>query len=125
MDVKGIGQGGQTSFDFTVKNVESDTGNVAQVNSQELSVKKDNSELTENGKYDEKDVKKAVDKFNKLMEDTSTVAEFTVHEKFGDTMIKIVNKSTKEVVAEVPPKKILDMVAKFCEMAGMVFDKKA
>ena len=39
-------------------------------------------------------------------------------------MIKIVDKDTK-VLVEVPPKKILDMIAKLCEISGVVFDKKA
>ena len=40
-------------------------------------------------------------------------------------MIKIVDKDTKEVLVEVHPKKILDMIAKLCEISGVVFDKKA
>ena len=38
---------------------------------------------------------------------------------------KIVDRDTKEVLVEVPPKKILDMIAKLCEISGVVFDKKA
>ena len=40
-------------------------------------------------------------------------------------MIKIIDNDTKEVLMEVPPKKILDVVAKMCELAGVLVDKKA
>lgn len=75
--------------------------------------------------YSKDDIKKAVEKLNKFLEDDNTHAEYAVHDKFGDLMIKIVDNSTKQVIMEVPPKKILDLVAKLCEAVGMVFDKKA
>ena len=40
-------------------------------------------------------------------------------------MIKIIDDKTKQVIMEVPPKKILDMCAKLCELAGVLVDKKA
>ena len=43
----------------------------------------------------------------------------------NDLMIKITDKDTNQVVLEVPPKQILDLVAKMCEMVGIFFDKKA
>ena len=39
-------------------------------------------------------------------------------------MIKIHDKETDEVIVEYPPEKILDMVAKMCERAGIFMDKK-
>ena len=68
---------------------------------------------------------KAIKKLNGFLKDDNAYAEYNVHEKFGDIMIKIVDKDTKEVLVEVPPKKILDMIAKLCEISGVVFDKKA
>jgi flagellar protein FlaG len=40
-------------------------------------------------------------------------------------MIKIIDDKTGEVIQEVPPKKILDMVAKMLEIVGVLIDKKA
>ena len=39
-------------------------------------------------------------------------------------MIKIVDDDTGDVIAEIPPKKILDTVAKMCELIGVLIDKK-
>jgi flagellar protein FlaG len=74
----------------------------------------------------EVDVQKAVDKLNKFLEDDKTHAEYEIHPTFkNDVMIKIVDDKTGNVVLEVPPKKILDMIAKMCEMVGVMVDKKA
>lgn len=72
-----------------------------------------------------KDVEKAVDKLNKLLEDKETHAEYEVYGKFKDLTIKIVDNKTNEVVQELPPKKIIDMVNKLCELAGVFVNKKA
>lgn len=75
--------------------------------------------------YREEDIAKAVDKLNKFLKDENTYAEYSVHEKFGDIMIKIINQDTKEVIMECPPKKILDLVARMVELVGVAIDKKA
>ncbi|KZL94059.1 flagellar protein FlaG [Clostridium magnum] len=73
----------------------------------------------------EKEVGKAVDKLNKLLEDKATHAEYEVYGKGKDLIVRIVDNKTKEVVQELPPKQIIDMIDKFCELAGMFVDKKA
>lgn len=39
-------------------------------------------------------------------------------------MVKVVNTETDEVIREIPPEKILDMVAKMWELAGIMVDEK-
>ena len=45
------------------------------------------------------------------------------HKDFGTLMIKIIDDETKEVILEIPPQKILDMVASMCKQVGLL-DKK-
>ncbi|SFA74422.1 flagellar protein FlaG [Clostridium frigidicarnis] len=72
------------------------------------------------------DLDKAMNKLNKFWDDENIKVEYNTHEKFRNSIIiKITNKETHEVLMEVPPKKILDMVAKMCEMVGVLIDKKA
>lgn len=81
--------------------------------------------------YTQRDIDKAIDKFNKVAEDEGIYArreeraEYSYHDKLKQVMIKIIDKNTNEILLEVPPKKILDMVAKMCEMVGILVDKKA
>jgi flagellar protein FlaG len=72
----------------------------------------------------EKVVSEAVEKINKALEGTNRRFEYSVHEGTNDIMIKVIDESTKEVVREIPPKKILDMVASMMEMAGLLVDER-
>lgn len=114
MEVGRISQGRQMELPIAVNNEAVD---VPKNNQSEKF--KDSGELTE-GK-----LKNSVDKLNKFLEDENVHAEYEIHDKLKDVMIKIVNSDTKEVIMEIPPKKILDMVAKMCEMVGILVDKKA
>lgn len=53
----------------------------------------------------------------------NTRSEFSVHEKTNEIMIKIYRDD--QLIKEIPPEKILDMVAKMMEMAGLLVDEKA
>lgn len=127
MELRGIGQGGQVNFD-TVKNIDKgNSNNSVDVKVQDVNETsgKDLAVASKDKDIDEKAIKKAVDKLNKFLEDDKTHAEYEVHDKLKDIMIKIIDDNTGKVIQEFPPKKILDMVAKMCEMVGILFDKKA
>lgn len=115
MDVIGVSQGRQISTDYNLNQ------KISNVESVKLTKGNENTEMN----FSEKDLEKAVDKLNKFLEDENVHAVYERHDKFNQIMIKIVDNNTKEVVAEYPPKKILDMVAKMCEMVGILVDKKA
>lgn len=67
-------------------------------------------------------IRKAVEKLNKNMANSEAV--FGIHEDTNRVTIKIIDKSTKEVLKELPPEKTLDMIAKVWEMAGILIDEK-
>lgn len=67
-------------------------------------------------------IKKAVEQFNKSMPNSEAV--FGIHEGTNRLTIKIIDKDSKEVLKELPPEKILDMIAKAWELAGIVVDER-
>lgn len=69
--------------------------------------------------------KELIQKLNDFLQTQNTHVEYEVHKGFGDIMIKIIDNNTKKVIKEMPPKKILDMVEKLCELSGVMMDKKA
>lgn len=71
--------------------------------------------------YHEK-IRKAVETLNKKMSNSEAV--FGFHEDTNRVTIKIVDKSTKEVIKELPPEKTLDMIARVWEMAGILIDER-
>ena len=67
-------------------------------------------------------IRKAVEQLNKSMGNSEAV--FGIHEDTNRVTIKIVDKTTKEVIKELPPEKTLDMIAKVWEIAGILVDEK-
>lgn len=76
-------------------------------------------------KVKERSLKVAVDRLNKFFSDKDSYIEYEKHDVFNAYIVKIVDKETREVIREIPPRKILDMVASMCEIAGVLLDKKA
>lgn len=77
-------------------------------------------------KYSDKDIKEAGDIIDKILKQQDFKLEYKTHDKFKYiTMIKIVDSKTGDTIKEIPPKKILDMVAAMCEMVGLMVDEKA
>lgn len=115
MSVMVTSQGGQVNLNLA---------KVAEVNqsSENKDVVKDSNT---NKEFKKEDLDKAINKLNDLLKADNTFVEYSVHKKLGDIMVKVVNGDTKEVIMEYPPEKILDLVAKMCEMAGIIIDSKA
>ena len=66
----------------------------------------------------------AIEKANKAIVGVQTQLEFSIHEGTKEIMVKVINTDTKEVVREIPAEKILDMVAKIWELAGIIVDER-
>lgn len=66
----------------------------------------------------------AIEKANRAITGTNRRFEFSIHEKTKDVMVKVIDTDTNTIVREIPPEKILDMVAKLWEMAGLIVDER-
>jgi flagellar protein FlaG len=120
MDVNSIGQNTNNINAYSTNVSEYSKSNteavVPQVQQTEYQAPKIESRVSEDNnakkqEYSKKDVEDAVKKINNFLKDDKTHAEYTYNEEMKTMMIKVVDEKTKEVILEVPPKKILDMVA--------------
>ncbi|KEH88695.1 MULTISPECIES: flagellar protein FlaG [Clostridium] len=74
----------------------------------------------------ENEIKDAVEKINEYLKEEQTHIEYEKYEGFKNQfIIKIVDSVTKKTIKEIPPRKILDMVAEICRLAGVIVDRKA
>lgn len=133
MDVNGVGQNvsnmtaysSNVASEYTQTNTEGAVLQVKEVNEiQKVEGKPSEVNSNKNEEYNKKDLDNALKKINNFMKDEHTRAEYSYHKDFGTLMIKIVNEDTKEVLLEVPPKRILDIVASMMKQVGLL-DKKA
>lgn len=65
----------------------------------------------------------AIERANNTLMGINTNFKFSIHEETKAIMVKVINSDTQEVIREIPPEKILDLVAKMWEMAGMFVDR--
>jgi len=72
----------------------------------------------------EKVVIQAIEKANKAICSVKKKFEFSIHEGTKEIMVKVIDSDTNEVIREIPPEKILDMVAKMWEIAGIIVDER-
>ncbi len=76
----------------------------------------------ESKEFDAEMMRQAMKELNKKADNIQ--AEFGIHEKTNRITIKMVDKQTKEVIKELPPEKMLDMIARMWEISGLVVDEK-
>jgi flagellar protein FlaG len=69
-------------------------------------------------------IRNALERANKALAGMDRRFEFSVHEKTGEVMIKVINKATNEVIREIPNEKFLDMMTKLQELVGLNIDEK-
>ena len=115
MDIGGINQSKSIDLDNSYKAPESIKISRPTESNNPLN-EKENNEI---------EVKNAVSKINKVLEGEGTHLQYEKHDVLNEMIIRIIDNNTNEVIKEIPSKKILDMVAKMCEMAGILVDKKA
>jgi flagellar protein FlaG len=70
----------------------------------------------------------AQDLLDQLAEDIgimhSVYLQFSVQEKSGRTIIKVMDKTNSEVIREIPSKTVQALASKIDEVLGLLFDKK-
>lgn len=66
----------------------------------------------------------AIEKANRAISGANRRFEFSIHDKTKQIMVKVINSDTNELVREIPPEKILDLVARMWEMSGILLDER-
>lgn len=85
--------------------------------------KKDPSEKIE-AKVNLQELNSSIAIANKVLFKNNSHLKFEIHDKTKNIMVKIINDESGEVLKEIPSEKILDMVAKLWEIAGILIDEK-
>lgn len=61
---------------------------------------------------------------NDFLTPVYTSLKFELHEKLDEYYVTVIDDSTKEVIKEIPPKKLLDMYAAMLEHMGIIVDER-
>ncbi|WP_432407124.1 flagellar protein FlaG [Wukongibacter sp. M2B1] len=109
----------------TIKSTNSNEASISR-SSNDVNVLEENrkNEALNNENLSEKTIKEVIDNTNKKLIATNRKFEFSINEETNDVIVKVINKETDELIREIPSEKILDMVAKMMELAGLFIDEK-
>lgn len=72
----------------------------------------------------DKVVIEAIEKANKAISLANRRFEYSIHQKTKQIMIKVIDTDTNEIVREIPPEKILDLVANIWENMGIIVNER-
>ncbi len=75
--------------------------------------------------YSREDLERAVEDSNELIFRNEEQFKFEIHERTNRIMVKLVNTQTDEIIKEIPPEKILDLVANIWDLVGILVDERA
>ena len=91
---------------------------------------KDDQQIKEekNVEDGQEDVQVSQDLLDELEHDINTIhnvgLEFSMHEESGRTMIKVVEKDTGDLIRQIPPEVVLDLVTRMGDVLGILFDER-
>lgn len=85
----------------------------------------ENTLAQEARKYTEDEIIETIEKANEEFIAYDRRFEFSIHEKTKKIMVKIIDVANDEIIREIPPEKILDLVAAIWEMVGILVDERA
>ncbi|MEZ0536947.1 flagellar protein FlaG [Caldicellulosiruptoraceae bacterium PP1] len=83
-----------------------------------------NNKLNKKSNIDEDALLEVIQHANKAFEAKYTRLEFSIHKETHEIVVKVFDKETNKLIREIPPEKILDMVAKLWELAGVFVDER-
>jgi flagellar protein FlaG len=61
---------------------------------------------------------------NEFLQPSQTSLKFELHNELKEYYVQIIDERTREVIREIPPKKLLDMYATMMQFVGLIVDKK-
>lgn len=111
---------------MTVENISSQTSLPSLKINREIDRTINNTEQSQQTleKPSKEQLEKAVKGINDFIETSNTHIQFKLHEKLNEYYVTVVDNDTKEVVREIPSKKVLDVYAAMTEFIGLIIDKK-
>ncbi|NQX70109.1 flagellar protein FlaG [Paenibacillus alba] len=112
--------GDQTPYTNITVSSTSASSDIGGLESVSQLMQKQNYQLT----VSDKAVVQAIEKINKTLEGARHKFAYSIHEKTGQIMVKVINEDTNEVIREIPNEKIADLIASFQEINGLNIDEK-
>ncbi len=80
---------------------------------------------TERTEQEEEPLENVVSNLNQLVRDLHRELQFSVDEDSGDTVIKVIDSKTDEVLRQIPSEEVMRLRQRLEEAAGVIFQDSA
>lgn len=70
------------------------------------------------------EVERATDKLNRFMSFIDKRLRFDIHETSDQIMVRVIDQDTEDVLNEMPPKRVLELLDSLMDIAGLLIDQK-
>lgn len=70
------------------------------------------------------EVEKTTRELNSYMDELKTSLGFSINEKTKELMVNIINRDTKEIIKQIPPKELMTIREKMAELAGILLNER-
>jgi len=95
------------------------------VKTEQIEIKgRDTSPKNEDVKPDQEALAKAVDKLNQTARIFDRSIQFSIDKRTDRYWVKVVDTETHKIVREIPPREVLDMLARINEAVGVIIDSR-
>jgi len=72
----------------------------------------------------ETQISEAVRRANRSLEWAKRHFEYSFHDKTNTFVVRVYDSESEELIREIPPERILDLVARLWEIAGLIVDER-
>jgi len=72
----------------------------------------------------ENQISEAVRRANRSLEWAKRHFEYSFHDKTNTFVVRVYDSESEELIREIPPERILDLVARLWEIAGLIVDER-
>jgi len=80
---------------------------------------------TKPAEKEQEPLKNVVSELNNLVRELHRELQFSVDDKSGETVIKVIDRETEEVVRQIPSEEVVRMRQRLQETAGVIFQDSA
>lgn len=70
-------------------------------------------------------VQKALDNLKRITQPVAQNLQFSVDESTGQTVIRVVDEITKDVIRQIPSQEVLDLAKSLDKLSGLLLSQKA
>ena len=88
-------------------------------------VPKANGEQSGKGSLDPGYLESIAEEMNKIVAVFNARVAFSIDRDIGRPIIKVINNETDEVIRQIPPKEMLELIKRMDKILGILIDKKA